>query len=49
MEFEIAGFDCILIFFKARVTTFVSRGVGGGGGGVRVKENSCRQKFEVPQ
>ena len=32
MEFEIAGFNCILIFFKARVTTFVSRGVGGGGG-----------------
>ena len=48
MEFEIAGFNCILIFFKARVTTFVSRGVGGGGG-VRVKENSRRQKFEVPQ
>ena len=46
MEFEIAGFNCILIFFKARVTTFVSRGVGGG---VRVKENSRRQKFEVPQ
>ena len=47
MEFEIAGFNCILIFFKARVTTFVSRGVGGGG--VRVKENSRMQKFEVPQ
>ena len=35
MEFEIAGFDCILIFFKARVTTFVSRGVRGGGSGLK--------------